>query len=289
MIIVQLKGGLGNQMFQYAAGRRLAHIQNTELYLDLTRFASDSLRDYSLEKFKIIGKIASPDLLKQIPFSRLDALRIGIRNLFTKEKGIQYVKEQSFDFDERVLFLPNNVYLEGYWQSERYFKDIQGLLKPEFSIKDEQDKANRGLTELIHSTESVNLHIRRGDYISNPITNEIHGTCSFDYYRRALEKLTETVEEPHLFIFSDDQEWVRNNLKLAYPSTLVEINGPDKDYEDMRLMSLCNHHIIANSSFSWWGAWLCKYPDKQVYAPKNWFNSSDNDTKDLIPESWITI
>lgn len=289
MIIVQLIGGLGNQMFQYAAGRRLAHIHNTELHLDLTRFASDALRNYGLDKFRINAKIASPNLLKQVPFSRQDALRIGIKNLYCKETGFQYVKEQSFDFNKRVLSLPDNVYLEGYWQSEKYFKDIQGLLEREFSFKDEQNRANRDLTELIHSTESVNLHIRRGDYISNPATNEFHGTCSLDYYHRALEKLTKTVERPHLFIFSDDPEWVWNNLHVAYPSTLVDINGPEKDYEDMRLMSLCNHHIIANSSFSWWGAWLSKYPDKQVYAPKNWFNSSDNDTKDLIPENWHRI
>lgn len=289
MIIVQLIGGLGNQMFQYAAGRRLAHIHNTELHLDLTRFISDSLRDYGLDKFRINAKIVSPDLLKQVQFSRLDTLRIEITNLYSKKTGFQFVKEQSFDFNKQVLSLPNNVYLEGFWQSEKYFKDIQGILEQEFSIKDEQDRANRKLAELIHSTESVNLHIRRGDYISNPATNEFHGTCSLDYYHRALEKLTKTVKKPHLFIFSDDPEWVRSNLHVVYPSTLVEINGPEKDYEDMRLMSLCNHHIIANSSFSWWGAWLCKNPDKQVYAPKNWFNSSDYNTKDLIPENWHRI
>jgi hypothetical protein len=289
MIIVQLLGGLGNQMFQYAAGRRLAHSHHTELYLDITRFASDSLREYGLDIFRIDAKIASPDLLKQVPFSRLDALRIGVKNLHRKKTRFQYIKEQSFDFNKQVLSLPKNIYLEGYRQSEKYFKDIKEILEQEFSIKDEPDRANRELTELINSTESVNLHIRRGDYVSNPTTNEAHGICSLDYYRDALGKLTETVESPHLFIFSDDPEWVRNNVHFPYPSTLVEINGPEKDYEDIRLMSLCNHHIIANSSFSWWGAWLCKYTDKQIYAPRHWFNTYDKDTKDLIPENWHRI
>jgi hypothetical protein len=289
MIIIRLSDGLGNQMFQYAAGRRLAHIHTTDLYLDLTSFSSNSVRNYRLDKFRIHAKIASPDLLKQVPISFSDTIRIGIKNWYTHEAGFHIVREPSFAFDKMVLSLPDRVCLEGFWQSEKYFQDIRGIINQEFCFKKDPDDANQRLIEHIQTTESVSLHIRRGDYVSIPANNSVHGTCSLDYYRIALESLTKTVKRPHIFIFSDDPEWVRKNFNLAHPSTLVEINGTKQDYEDLRLMSLCNHHIIANSTFSWWGAWLCKSPDKQIYAPGKWFNSSAHDTKDLIPDGWHTI
>jgi hypothetical protein len=125
--------------------------------------------------------------------------------------------------------------------------------------------------------------------VLNPATNEYHGVCSLHYYQRAIKQLAKIVRDPHIFIFSDDPTWVQSNLFLSYPSTLVTINGPGKDYADLRLMSLCNHHIIANSSFSWWGAWLCSNAEKQVYAPRQWFRSPEIDTSDLIPVIWHKI
>jgi hypothetical protein len=135
----------------------------------------------------------------------------------------------------------------------------------------------------------VSLHIRRGDYVSNRKNIETHGVLGIDYYKRALNFMKEKVKNPQVFVFSDDIPWARENLETDLSLHFMDDNGVERNYEDLRLMSNCKYHIIANSSFSWWGAWLGKFPDKQIYAPRNWFNSSDNDTKDLIPETWDLI
>ena len=139
---------------------------------------------------------------------------------------------------------------------------------------------------MISQTNSVSLHIRRGDYVSNQKTNQTHGTCDLDYYQRCITEIEKEVENPYFFVFSDEIEWVKENLKINHPAEYVDQNTGDKSYEDMRLMSQCKHNVIANSSFSWWGAWLNSYPDKIVFAPKRWFASDKHNTKDLIPEGW---
>ena len=133
------------------------------------------------------------------------------------------------------------------------------------------------------------MHIRRGDYVSNPTTNKLHGTCSLEYYHNAVDIIAAKVSNPHFFIFSDDHEWARNNFKIDYPLTFVAHNNAGKNYEDMRLMSLCKHHIIANSSFSWWGAWLGSNPKKIVCAPRGWFKDKSLNTNDIIPSDWSRI
>jgi len=289
MIIVRLIGGLGNQMFQYAAARRLAHHYNTDLFLDVTGFASYSLRKFELDIFKIRAKIAPPDLIKCVPFSRKDAVHIGIRHFFLGETIIQYVKEQTFDFYESVLFLPDNVYLNGYWQSEKYFSEIVDIIRKEFSFVNPPSAINQELLEEIGECNSVSMHIRRGDYISNPVTMEFHGALGIDYYTRALNLIRKKVKDPHIFVFSDDIFWVRKNLKTDIPIYFIDHNGAEKDYEDLRLMSNCKHHIIANSSFSWWGAWLCNNSEKMIIAPKKWFNAPGINASDIIPDSWFKV
>lgn len=293
MIIVQLNGGLGNQFFQYALGRRLAVQNNVPLKLDISIFKHYTLHPYRLQPFKITGTIASNEEIQSLKdepgrgvISKIHQIFAGRRTDINKST---HIRERSMSFDPDILNAPPDVYLEGYWASERYFKDIEQIIREEFTVKEEMDKPNRELAAIISETDAISLHVRRGDFISNPVTNEFHGTCSLDYYHRAIAQLTKTVERPHLFIFSDDPEWVRDNLHLSYPSTQVTINDPDKGYMDLRLMSLCKHHIIANSTFSWWGAWLSTFPDKQVYAPEKWFNKADMNSNDLIPESWIRI
>ena len=125
--------------------------------------------------------------------------------------------------------------------------------------------------------------------MTDPVTKEFHGICSLEYYYNAIKKITEIVRKPHFFIFSDDIKWAQDNLKISYPATFVNHNADGKPFEDLRLMSLCKHHIIANSSFSWWGAWLSIDPDKIVFAPKEWFTDSGRNTDDLIPGSWHRI
>ena len=141
----------------------------------------------------------------------------------------------------------------------------------------------------ISSCESVSLHIRRGDFVSNARTSTIHGTCNLNYYYRCVEEITKNVKNPHFFIFTDDTGWVSKNVKLSYPATVIDHNGRKKSYEDLMLMSLCSHNIIANSSFSWWGAWLNRNPNKMVFAPLRWFAKDDISTRDLIPEKWRRI
>ena len=138
-------------------------------------------------------------------------------------------------------------------------------------------------------SQSVSLHIRRGDYASNPVTQSFHGTLQMGYYTRAMRHLAERIEDPHLYVFSDDPEWARGNLQSEYPTEFVIHNDVDRNYEDLRLMSSCKHHIIANSTFSWWAAWLCSNPEKLVFAPRKWFEGSNNDTRDLIPDTWNQI
>ena len=290
MVIVKLIGGLGNQLFQYAAARRVAYINNVPLRLDTSRFERYPLRKYSLNHFNIAADMASSDEI---------ALLKGGRNI----KGIlgryaerlkpyhkrRVVRERSLNFDPNILKVSGDVYLEGYWGSEKYFKDIETTIREELKIRTEPSAVNTAMAERISQVPAVSMHIRRADFISNPRTHRFHGVCSLDYYNTAVDKIAQMVEKPHFFVFSDDPQWGQENLKLEYPITFVTHNSADQDYEDLRLMSLCRYHITANSTFSWWGAWLSTNKDKIVIAPSKWFTGLRSDPKDLFPEGWIRI
>ena len=290
MVIVRLIGGLGNQLFQYAAGRRVAHIHNIPLKLDITWFESNKLRKYRLDHFNIIADIASPDDIARLK------CRKGLARFISRfaERCQPYyrrsvVRERFLHFDSNILKVSPNVYLEGYWGTEKYFKDIEAVIRREFTVKTQPSVANTAMAERISHVPAVSVHIRRGDFISNPSTHQFHGVCSLDYYSKAADMIAEMVERPHFFVFSDDPQWAQENLKLKHPITFVTHNSVDEDYEDLRLMSLCKYHIIANSTFSWWGAWLSSNPDKVVIAPHKWFNNPNLDTTDLFPDIWIKI
>jgi len=290
LIITKLMGGLSNQMFQYAAGRNLAHRLHGELKLDLSWFEKDDLRNYALGAFNIEEGFATAPEIKKLtvgqprPFERLtNRLRRKSR-----KPPPTYVTEMHFHFDPHILNLSSSVYLEGYWQCERYFFEIATLLRHEFTVKVPQKGQNKRMAEHIDSCNSVSIHVRRGDYVSDPDINRVHGTCSLQYYQRCVESMLERVPSPHFFVFSDDPDWVRGNLRLPAPLIIVDHNK-NEDYEDLRLMSQCKHHIIANSSFSWWGAWLSSNKNKIVLSPKQWFALQKYNTKDLIPNKWIEI
>ena len=206
------------------------------------------------------------------------------------QKG-RYVREKHQHFDPDLLNASDYVYLDGFWQSEKYFSDIEEILRQEFTLKLPQSALFDQISEAIASTCPVSLHIRRGDMANNPETNRLHGTCSLDYYDRAVQHIAKHVSQPHFFIFSDDPIWVKEHLNLSFPSTLVSYGSSLHDYEELHLMSRCHHHITANSSFSWWGAWLNPKPDKIVITPKKWFGdfADDHDTKDLIPDNWLRL
>jgi hypothetical protein len=291
MIIVRLIGGIGNQLFQYAVARHLAEIHKTILKIDLSGFGNYKLRKYYLSPFNIQENFATLEEIKVLGVYKQEATGRLIARILKKPPKLAptHILEKHFHFDPEILRLPDGVYLDGYWQSEKYFKDIEDIIRQEFTVKTSQDSKNKELSELIASCESVSLHIRRGDFVSNFKTKRVHGICDLDYYSRAVKQITQTVNTPYFFVFSDEPEWARDNLKLSYQIKIVDHNGVDKSHEDLRLMSQCKYHIIANSTFSWWGAWLNARPEKIVIAPKKWFNTNKNDTKDLLSEQCWTV
>jgi hypothetical protein len=290
MIIVKMIGGLGNQLFQYALGRTIAHKKNTSLKIDITPFKTYKLHKYALNNFNVIENFATEEEIRPLKYP--GGLRYWTSKLTQSSKlyyNQSFVKELDFTFDPNILKVPSDVYLDGYWQSEKYFKDIGSMIRREFSVKCQPDIETEKIIEQIQSVNAISLHVRRKDYVSNLDTNKIHGICSLEYYHNAMKFIANKVNSPTFYIFSDDPEWVKLNLQLDFPMTFVTHNGPEKNFEDLRLMSLCKHNIVANSTFSWWGAWLNRNPEKIVIAPRKWFNDPSINTDDLIPKNWIRI
>lgn len=287
VVIVKLRGGLGNQLFQYAAGRRLSVVHGTTLKLDTTSYLDGDLRRYELGHFLIEEEFASSNEIATLigdKNSALNKLLYATKPYYKRP----VFKERRFTYDPNFLRTIRNVYLDGYWQSEKYFRDIRSLLCQEFSLKRDPDRRNKDWAEKIVQDKSVSIHVRRGDFIADPSTHRIHGVCSVEYYREAMKFLSTIIGKPHFFIFSDDPDWAYRNLDFGLETTVV--SGKDSmAHEELWLMSLCNHNIVANSSFSWWGAWLNNNPKKIVVAPKQWVSHSDLDTSDLVPESWIRL
>ncbi|APC05322.1 glycosyl transferase family 11 [Polynucleobacter asymbioticus] len=293
MIIARLNGGLGNQMFQYANGKAKALELDTQLLLDISEFETYRLHQgFELNKI-FVGPfgIADSEQIKTLKGSPLHGkmlkLASKISKLFLKKSFIQ---EPHFQYWYGIESIADNSYLSGYWQSEKYFQNFQDQIAADFRFAIPLQGMNEVLATTIQEDgqTSISLHIRRGDYVANPKTQAYHGVCSLDYYQKAIAYLTGRMEKVHFFIFSDDPEWVKQNLAMTHPHTFVSHNTGENSYNDMRLMSLCQHHIIANSSFSWWGAWLNQSASKIVIAPKKWF-ATDINTQDLLPSQWVTL
>ena len=284
MIVVKLTGGLGNQLFQYALGRSLAIRNNVPLKLDLNWLTkADQERPYQLAPYAIEAEAATPAETRKIKGIIPDRAKRLLK--IPHPSGV--IVERSMGFDASVLETAPSAYLEGHWQSEKYFADNAETLRRELTLKAAPTGLNAELLKEISATEAIALHVRRGDYVSNKAANKFHGTCSMEYYQEAVALLAKKTKAPHLYIFSDDAAWTKENLILDYPTTYVTHNG-DIPQEDIRLMSACQHFVIANSTFSWWGAWLCPNPDKTVIAPKVWFGGGANNP-DLVPKSWLRI
>lgn len=294
MITVKLMGGLGNQMFQYALGRKVANSRDTDLSLDVSGYDNihpgDTPRHYEMGIFNIRasldgsyhpyrGENSTKPLGKQL--GAVLGVLSGRRQTLIQEKG--------FPFDSRALDAPDGSYLIGYWQTEKYFKDIRSQLIKDFTLKQAPNKANHDMAAKIAKVTAVSLHVRRGDYVTNANANQFHGLAPLDYYNAAVKLMCAKVKDPHFFIFSDDAKWTQENIKISQPTTYVTHNDANTGYEDMRLMAQCRHHIIANSSFSWWGAWLNQRAAKTVIAPQRWFNDPDADTRDIYAEGWLKL
>ncbi|HEU5165062.1 MAG TPA: alpha-1,2-fucosyltransferase [Chitinophagaceae bacterium] len=285
MIISQIIGGLGNQMFQYAAGKTLARLNNTVLKLDVSAFEEYKLRDFALTNFHTNVEFATKkeinDLLPAHNFEKAF-------QYFSPLKKRSYYREKEFHFDEKVLKLGKNVYLKGYFQSEKYFLPAKEIIKQEYKLKYSLTSNVNEFANRINNEQSVAVHIRRGDMRSDPLTSEYHGILPVDHYQKSVDIVNLKVLNPIFYLFSDDINWVKENLQI--PNAIHVSNKiTNSPIEDLYLMSQCKHNIIANSSFSWWGAWLNNNPDKIVIAPKNWFNKGPKDTQDLIPNEWLKI
>jgi hypothetical protein len=287
VVIVRLINGLGNQMFQYAAGRRLAHALGVPLKLDLAAFAVHKMRSYELGAFSIQETFATVEEVAYLTLREKGFWERLLRRL--SHRPTYFIEKRLFHFDPEILTLHPGVYLKGSWQSEKYFKDIEPIIRIEFRLKNLPSDKNGDLLDDITSCDSISLHVRRGDYVSNPDTSRLHGVCNPEYYTAGTSYFAQRIQNPRFFVFSDDPQWVRENLKIPYPAIIVDHNGETRSHEDLRLMSHCKHHIIANSTFSWWGAWLSENPQKIVLAPHCWRKGDKDEARDLIPSSWIKI
>lgn len=277
MIIVNIIGGLGNQMFQYATGLSLAMSKNTSLKLDTSGFDKYDLHNYSLDNFAI----------SSVKATKLEIFLLKLRKIILL-KDSEFI-ESKFNFNEDLFDQENPVYLRGYWQSEKYFKSIRDKLVIEFLPKNPISSYSQGILEKIRSSNcSISLHVRRGDYLLTQ-NQKIHGVCSLKYYESAITFMEKSFEHPTFFVFSDDIEWAKNNL--IFNSSVVWVDGNDssRNFEDIYLMSCCMHNVIANSSFSWWGAWLNSNANKKVIAPKAWFQTPKHDISDLYCSNWILL
>lgn len=299
MIVVGLMGGLGNQLFQYCTGRRLSLRLGTELALDPTFLRKDfgariTPRPYMLDRYRSVGKVISQEELDEFINEDMPAYKLQMNRTSERITGHKIFKnprmfiEKDKNFEPAVLDLPDDRYLYGYFQSHRYFRDVRETILEDLTVREPMDLANHEMAGKIRESSSVCLHVRRGDYITNKDANRILGVDLTDYYQRAVKQLNERLDNCHYFIFSDDPDWVRRNLDIGKEFTVVDINSPERAEQDLRLMSLCKHFIIANSSFSWWGAWLSRNQDKTVIAPKRWF-LDDRNVKDRCPEEWMRI
>ena len=294
VVIVRLSGGLGNQLFQYAAGRAVAVHRGDILKLDIANIQRDPQRSYRLDRFHVSADIASDVDMKMLKACYLLLLpkRLPRRvRMYIPDRHLAIVRERYPNQYDPVLFESEqpHIHLIGYWQNIQYLERIEPLLRKEFEISLPPDTVNAEMLQQIRQVEAVSLHVRRGDYVSNPVVNQHHGTCSVEYYLKAVSAIAEQVREPEFYVFSDDIPWSQENLRLPFPTHFVAHNGPDKDYEDLRLMQNCKYHILANSTFSWWAAWLCDYPQKIVVGPKTWFSAPDRSASGLFPVDWVQI
>lgn len=291
MIIVRLKGGMGNQMFQYALGRALSIKNNTELELDITFLldrtprANFTFRNYDLDLFNIKAKISSQVEISS--FYRILTSKLGLfLNYFYKKFIRLDGVEKSFNFDENILNLKDGCYLDGYWQSYKYFEDISDIIREDFILKNPPSLKIQNLKEVIEKENSLCIHVRRGDYVGN----KNHEVVGREYYDGSVLKLRSLVRIDKIYVFSDDIKWCEENMKFDLPVMFVGVEYSGiKDEGHLFLMQSCKYFIISNSSFSWWGAWLSNHKDKVVIVPKQWFPDISINSDDLIPKEWIRI
>ncbi|MBY5977849.1 alpha-1,2-fucosyltransferase [Phaeobacter italicus] len=283
MIITRLHGRLGNQMFQYAAGRALADRVGVPLALDsraaILRGEGVLTRVFDLE---LADPVHLPPLKQTNPLRyaiwRGIGQKVGAKPYFRRERGLGYNPA----FED----WGDNSYLHGYWQSQKYFQNSAERIRSEFTFPAFSNQKNAEMAARIAESTAISLHVRRGDYL----TFAAHVLCDQAYYDAALAKVLDGLQgDPVVYVFSDDPQWAKDNLSLPCEKVVVDFNGPETDFEDMRLMSLCQHNVIGNSSFSWWAAWLNQTPGRRVAGPAKWFGDPKLSNPDIFPHDWLRI
>lgn len=295
MIIVKLISGLGNQLFQYCIGRQLSLARGTELKLDISFFKGQSLRSFRLHHYNIQAEIATEKEVEK--FTGIYANTGLYAKVFRKveklvpKRNRRLFKEQEWwVYEPELLKASRNIYLDGYWQHYKYFENINPSILSELTVSEPYTPHENELLSAIQENNSVSLHIRRGDYITDPDTYNFMGIMPVEYYDEAIKHMRENVQRPAFFIFSDDLQWAKDNIRVDAPLTFVHLDNGKKDYRELDLMSKCRHNIIANSSFSWWGAFLNRYPDKIVIAPRKWIVPEERNKKiQLQFPGWVKM
>jgi hypothetical protein len=293
MIFVRLMGGLGNQMFQYAFARRMEHEHQVPVMLDLTWFTTQTKRTYELSAFPVTLPITMQDKIAAFEPNHRKKLT---RRLRTRILGVQHsvIREsEPFRFTPEVVQRPvqKNALFIGYWQNETYFRPVEKQIRQDFSFRRALTSTQHIIAQRIEAAQSVSVHIRRGDYAHEESARTHHGLLPTRYYDKAMALVSERMSEPRFFVFSDEPEWARS--MFADTRYTVEIVGDIAASEaivDLHLISLCRHHIIANSTFSWWGAWLSSNPEKMVFAPSRWLAPGNmRDGSDILPNDWYKV
>ena len=288
MVIVKIQEGLGNQLFQYAVGSSLARRLDTQLWLDTSHFSPQAFRRFGLDQFRILPRILGPRghyWLRKIKKDRYSPLRrgLGAAGIFDmivdKQRGFELLPRRA----ARIL------YLDGYWQSEKYFAADRERLLDELAFRAPAASELEPMLTRLGAESSVCVHVRRGDYVSTPYGVSNYATCTLDYYRAAMAHISDRVAGAKFYLFSDDPPWLRANFLPSENLVIASGAAGRRDLDEFRLMMNCRHFIIANSSFSWWAAWLGRQPDKIVVAPRQWYCSSKFTDEDLVPEHWVRL
>jgi len=293
MIIAELVGGLANQMVIYAAAKALSEHLQVELKLDIRKLSRDKKRNYALNHLNIETKTATKEEIDLVCQKSSSWIISKIKKTIRKTcngNAFGIYKEPAISLDPNFFSLTDNTYIKGSFINALYFTPIEKMLKHEFQIKSSLSNRTTELIKSITSSNSVSIHIRRGDYANEKKTNKIHGLIPIDYYKTAIDLISNRIKSPTFYVFSDDLSWVKNNLPNTQEMHFIDHTNGDTAYEDLHMMSLCKHNIIANSGFSYWAAWLNSNEEKLVISPKQWFADNKlNDRFKLIPEGWLKI
>ena len=294
MIVSNIIGGLGNQMFQYACGYSLAKKLESELCLTIDLFENYKLHNgYQLQNIFGINNrsLTNSEIYNFLGLrGNKNFRRVLSKNIARNFRPMKWIQEESIRYFDQIENISSSSYLHGYWQSEKYFKNYADDIKEIFSFENiDLSKKDKEIIKSMKESPSVSLHIRRGDY-TNKKNQDIFNVLDIDYYLNALNNIKRNYPEFITYIFTDDSEWVSDNIiKELNESILISHNKGIDSFKDMVLMSNADHNIIANSSFSWWGAWLNNNPEKIVIAPKIWFIDDISKSLDIVPESWHLI